>query len=71
MITITAELIEQLRTPQGGFNMATMEIFGVWPLTEGWQQRLIGTQVADRKWKAALKAKDKKRHFYRGNTRRR
>lgn len=71
MITLTPELIEQLRTPQGGFNMATMEIIGEWPLREGWQQRLIGTKVADRKWKAMLKAKTTKHHVFRGNTRRR
>jgi hypothetical protein len=37
MITLTPDLIEQLRTPQGGFNQATMEIIGCWPLHEGWK----------------------------------
>ena len=70
MITLTPEHIEQLRTPAGGFNQRTMELVGFWPLCEGWQTELVGHKVADRKWKAALKAKDEKRHFYRGNTRR-
>jgi hypothetical protein len=69
MIVLTPEHIEQLRTPQGGFNQETMELIGEWPLVAGWQERLIGQKVADRKWKAALKAKTGQRHFYRGNTR--
>lgn len=71
MITLTADHIEQLKTPQGGYNQRTMELIGAWPLVEGWKERLVGTKVADRKWKQALKQKDIKSHFYRGNTRRR
>jgi hypothetical protein len=70
VIILTAAHIEQLRTPQGGFNQATMEIVGCWPLHEGWKDRLVGMKIGDRRWKAALKAKDRRRHFFRGNTRR-
>lgn len=71
MVILTEELIEQLRTPAGGFNMKAMEAIGAWPLSTGWEQRLVGTSVSDANWKRAMKAKDEKRHFYRGNTRRR
>lgn len=57
MITITAQHIAQLRTPKGGFNKATMDVLAVmWPLQEGWQERLIGYQVGDRRWREAVKA---------------
>lgn len=69
MIVLTPERIEQLRTPAGGFNQAAMEIIGVWPLSTGWKARIVGRQISDRNWKAALKAKDRKSHFFRGNTR--
>lgn len=71
MIVLTADLIEQLRTPAGGFNQETMEIITLWPLQSGWKERLIGTTISDRNWKRALKAKCHKRHVYRGNTRKR
>lgn len=71
MITLTPELIQQLRTPQGGFNMETMEIIGQWPLVEGWQERLVGMKVSDRNWKAMIKAKMHKRRVLGGNKRRR
>lgn len=72
MITITAAHIEQLRTPAGGFNKATMDELAVmWPLRTGWQQELIGKMVGDRKWQRAVKAAARgPRHFFRGNTRR-
>ena len=69
-IQITAAHIETLRTPAGGYNKQTMELLGVWPLTEGWKERLIGLSISDRVWRSAIKAKDIKRHIYRGNTRR-
>ena len=70
MITLTQEHIEQLRTPAGGFNQQTMELIGVWPLSEGWRQRLVGMRVSERTWKAAQKARLRERHYFRGNTRR-
>ncbi len=71
MIVLTAELIQELRTPAGGFNQATMDAVGIgWPLREGWPQRAVGLPVSDRKWKAAMQAKTTKLHRYRGNTRR-
>lgn len=56
MITLTSQHVEELRTPAGGFNQCAMEIVGQWPLSAGWKNRLVGTKVADRKWKAAVKA---------------
>ncbi len=69
-IQITAAHIETLKTPAGGYNQATMELLGVWPLTAGWQQRLIGRAISDRLWRSAIKAAQTKRHIFRGNTRR-
>lgn len=69
MIVLTPEHIEQLRTPQGGYNQHTMELLGAWPLFAGWKDHLVGQKVSDRNWRAALKAKNIKRHFFRGNTR--
>jgi hypothetical protein len=71
MKTICANDIEQLRTPDGGFNAATMRLFGMWPLTEGWQQRMIGLRVSDKTWREAQKAKRTQLHRFRGNTRKR
>ncbi len=70
MITLTQELIEQLRTPAGGFNQGTMEILGCWPLTSGWKDRLVGTRLSEKNWRKAMKAKKCRLHHYRGNTRR-
>lgn len=71
MITLTRELIESLRTPAGGFNRATIDALGTgWPLVSGWIDRAIGTEVSDRAWRSAQKARTEQRHFYRGNTRR-
>lgn len=71
MIVLTSELIEQLRTPKGGFNQRTMEQLGVWPLVAGWKERLVGKKVGDRRWRSALAASKRETHRYRGNTRRR
>lgn len=70
MITLTEKLIESLRTPKGGFNQATMEYLGTWPLQPGWKHRLIGTAISEKNFTAAKAASLKKRHFFRGNTRR-
>jgi hypothetical protein len=69
--TLTHEDIEKIKTPAGGYNADTLESLGVsWPPRAGWKQRLIGTSVANAKWKAAQKAAEKgRRHEYRGNTR--
>lgn len=56
MITITAGHLQQVRTPAGGFNQATLEALGVWPLSTGWQQRLIGHQISNQAWKDAISA---------------
>lgn len=70
MITLTAEHIEQIRTPAGGFNMETMGALGVpWPLKSGWQDQLIGRAVSNKAWKDAQKASLRKRRIFRGNTR--
>lgn len=71
MIVLTDERIEQLRTPHGGFNKEAMEIIGVWPLTSGWKRRLAGTSISNRNWSLALRAKERKRHIFRGNAGRR
>lgn len=63
MILLTAELIEALMTPKGGYNKAALDHLGVgWPPVTGWKARLIGSQIANAKYAAALKAKDQTRH---------
>jgi len=72
MIVLTPEHVEQLRTPAGGFNQRSMEIIGCWPLSAGWQQRLIGMQLSESLWRKAVRAAaEGPRHIFRGNTRRR
>lgn len=72
MIVITKNHIQQIRTPNGGFNQATLEALGCLPLSSGWIQRLIGREVSNQAWKDAVTAA-KKGPIYRrrGNTRRR
>jgi len=71
MISVTREMIEQLRTPAGGFNEATMSIIGYWPLQSAWKERLIGAKISDRNWKAMVRAaKQGAAHRFRGNTKR-
>ena len=70
MITITAEHIEQLRTPAGGFNQCTMEIIGIWPLTSGWKNQIMGMRISEKNWREAMRAKECVQHKFRGNTRR-
>ena len=49
-LVITESHINQLRTPAGGFNSATMRLFGLWPLKNGWQQQLIGRRISLSLW---------------------
>lgn len=71
MVIISAEHLEQLKTPAGGYNEKPMRLLGVWPLRTGWQSRLLGKKVGDRRFKAALQAAaEGKKHIWRGNTRR-
>lgn len=70
IITLTAEHIEQLKTPAGGYNEASMKVLGCWPLSAGWKERLIGSTVGDRRFRSAVnEARRGKKHFFRGNTR--
>jgi hypothetical protein len=69
MIVLTRERIEELKTPDGGFNKETMDLICGWPLVAGWQKRCLGMKISEDDWKAAMKAKNRKRHIYRGNTR--
>jgi hypothetical protein len=59
MIVITEDHIKQVRTPAGGFNQATLEALGVWPLSAGWQSRLVGREVSNQAWKDAVSAAKK------------
>jgi hypothetical protein len=70
MILITENHIKQVRTPNGGFNQATLEALGVWPLFTGWKLSLIGREISNQAWKDAVNAA-KRGPIYRrrGNTR--
>ena len=69
IIAITQEHIEQLKSPQGGYNRRAMEILGCWPLSTGWKERLVGKQIGDRRLRSAVIQAGIKSHFFRGNTR--
>lgn len=70
IVTITAEHVEQLKTPLGGYNQRSMELLGCWPLRDGWKERLVGRSIGDRRLKSAFtEAAKGKKHFFRGNTR--
>lgn len=72
MVVLTKEMIERLMTPAGGYNRAALGLLGVsWPPMAGWKAALIGTQISERDYNAALRAKDQNAHFFRGNTRKR
>lgn len=49
-VVLTDAILEELRSPQGGWKRAVLEPLGVpWPLPKGWRRRLLGTPVgADR-----------------------
>ena len=59
MIMITENHIKQVRTPNGGFNQATLEALGEWPLSAGWKLRLIGREISNQAWKDAVNAAKK------------
>lgn len=57
MITLTAEMIEALATPKGGYNSKTLHRLGVaWPPVSGWKDRLIGTDISDQAYRDAQRA---------------
>ncbi|GGG61409.1 hypothetical protein [Hymenobacter glacieicola] len=46
LVKLTAEMIESLQTPKGGYDRATLAKLGVsWPPPKGWKKRLIGKPV--------------------------
>jgi 5-methylcytosine-specific restriction endonuclease McrA len=48
MFEVTAEWIEQFKTPRGGFCAAQVKAIGVdWPLVSGWKARVVGSQISD------------------------
>lgn len=45
---ITDELIESLKTNNGGFTKKTLKTLGVsWPPRRGWKRAIIGKEVPD------------------------
>jgi len=71
MILLTRESIEKLRTPAGGFNQATADALAIcWPLQPGWIERLIGTEISNKRWRDAQRAAAQGAIYRRrGNTR--
>jgi len=48
-MTITSELIDQLRTPAGGRTKESLALLGVdWPPQKGWKDRIIGKEIDER-----------------------
>jgi hypothetical protein len=45
---ITNEFIKLGASDRGGWNKHQLEVLGVpWPPTEGWKDRIIGTEISD------------------------
>ena len=58
-IILTAELIEDGYSVNGGINKKQAEILGVgWPLYKGWKQDIINKQIEKEKYKKYLAEKD-------------
>lgn len=50
MSTITLDLIEAGRSPQGGWNRPQLELLGVpWPPVSGWRDEVVGNPIAGSK----------------------
>ena len=44
---ITNELIESLKTRNGGWTKRSLAVLGInWPPTKGWKNRIIGNELA-------------------------
>lgn len=60
MIILTREMLESLKSSEGGFTKAATKPLGVkWPLVKGWLRRLEGKSVSEGKWREAQKGKEK------------
>lgn len=52
---ITYEDPEMLETPKGGFKRSTLELIGVeMPLQKGWRSKIIGKEIDDELFLAAV-----------------
>lgn len=48
---LTHEILENSRSPRGGWNRKQLEILGVaWPPLKGWKRKLIGTDLEAEKF---------------------
>lgn len=48
MFTVTAEWLNQYKTPRGGYLYQQVRAIGVdWPLVSGWKTRAVGTVITD------------------------
>lgn len=46
MVLVTEELMEQLRTPKGGYRSSTTRMLGIgWPLPRAWRQAIVGRSI--------------------------
>lgn len=45
--TVTADYIHKHKTPRGAWTRAQIEALGLdWPATQGWIDRLVGTEIS-------------------------
>jgi len=48
MIKVTSRLIEQGKSAAGGWNARQLRYIKVrWPLTKGWKDRAVGTEITE------------------------
>lgn len=53
---LTHEILENSRSPRGGWNRKQLELLGVaWPPVKGWKRKLIGTDMDDAKFAELMK----------------
>lgn len=58
-INLTQDLIGALQTEYGGFTAATLKALGVaWPPLQGWRRKLIGSDITEAAYVAAMAGKD-------------
>lgn len=61
-VILTRELVEQCRSPVGGFTRATVQALGIkWPLKSGWIDHLVGVEIYRSSFEKAKDGATKKR----------
>lgn len=65
LMILTHEMLQDAKTPAGGYNKAQLAILGIeWPPKKGWPRKLVGKEVSEELWSqfVALSEKHHKRN---------